>query len=113
MSSSEIFFCISKLSGGGAEHVVFILSDYFQSRGAACSIIVTNQCQKNANTAGLNPGVKLIFIEDEIEAAHFTLSEKIAHGVCRLYEKIHLKAGDYWVKKSFFSLYKNHIERVK
>lgn len=113
MSSMELYFCISKLSGGGAEHVVFILANYFHSQGVACTIIVTNQSGKCANVAGLNPSVKLIFVEDEIESNRYTLYEKIAHGVCHLYEKFRLRAGDYWVKKSFFSLYRNHIERVR
>ena len=111
-NEKKLIFTISQLSGGGAENVMVMLSNYFAEHGYEVNILVTNQSEQKAKKDKISGLVNLYFILDHIHLANTPFSQKAVGLACGLYKKNKKPIPDFLAKKSFFNLYKEYIDAM-
>jgi len=103
----HIVWAISQLSGGGAEHVLFQLANFFQKNGWQNEIVATNQQGKVINTKGLESGIK-VFSIDKVKTG-FYFPQKLWAFACKFFEKLNVPIPLWIQEKAFSSLYIDEI----
>ena len=114
--NKDIIFIISELAGGGAEHVVFRLSDEMVNMGYRVTIISVNTL-KNANLYGMNPQIDTFSLADNIVNVKTPKFNKIAGSlsryICKSFECINRRPPMFLAEKSFLAIYGTYIECMK
>lgn len=74
MPPKEIILLIKVMNGGGAERVLSLLANHFHAEGHAVILVITHQSMKQADLRGVDNGVQVIALEDELPTTHYDSS---------------------------------------
>lgn len=110
--NNKLIFTISQLSGGGAENVMIMLSNYFSERGYEVFILVTNQSEQKANKDKISDHVNLYFLFDYLPRIKIPFSQKAVGLICDLFEWKKKMVPDFWAKKSFYNVYNEYVDAM-
>lgn len=106
----HIIWAISKLGGGGAEHVMFQLANYMQQAGSENEILVTNQGNVETNYYGASTKIPCTFIEGKKNK--FNLSVLILQLTCKVFEKLHIKIPFALQHATFEKIYDDELKAI-
>ena len=103
----KLIWAISRLSGGGAEHVLMQLANYSYEKNIQTELLVTNQYSGEANMSGLNQAIPVTFLQDRLQKRKKT--NKQVFTLCKCLELAGLAVPDSLARSSFLQLYEEYV----
>lgn len=109
----KVVFAISKMAGGGAEHVIMQLANHFHDSGVETEVLITNQKSSESDKNGLKDEIPCTFIQDGVQGRKHGIKEKLIHAACRIFARMKMAIPDALVRDSFLSIYGEHVDAVR
>lgn len=106
----KLIWAISRLSGGGAEHVLMQLANYSYEKNIQTELLITNQYRSEANMSGLNKAIPVTFLQDRMQKRK--KMNKLVFILCKCFEFAGLSVPNSLARLSFLQLYGEHVDET-
>lgn len=119
MHHKKAMFILPCMKGGGAERVAALLANEFHHMGIETSFLLTSCTPEEVVRIDLEESVPLNLLSEIPIKEHWfkRLFRKMiricSSVVCRVYEKLEKAVPAYWAYLSFWSQYRNEIQKLR
>lgn len=103
----KLIWAISRLSGGGAEHVLMQLANFSYEKNIQTELFITNQYSSEENMSGLNKNIPVTFLQDRMQEKK--KMNKSVFVLCKCFELAGLSVPNSLARLSFLQLYGGHV----